>query len=835
MTEMRAKIRVRRGSYNDWAASNPVLLEGEVGYISSGRYAGKSKVGNGFDEWVKLPFAAARFPDDEVTLEQESSSAVLPLQGTILEFFQTIRNFLLWVVELFNPNEGGHNHNGQNSAKVSYNDLLDTDVIVGYVDKRISGVENLGHYVGAFDTYELLPKNTGGFPNGITVNDFATIRNDETRDGKQTRYVVSEIKEYEPDTEDTGDGEDTGEEPDTDDGDDEDTDTGDNIVTQNREIVWTYDITYSTDISGKTDIVEGAVNGNFAGLDASGNLTDSGKNANDFIQQIEKGVANGVATLGIDSKIPVSQLPDNVDLISTDDGNALAVGTDDKLFVAPSSIGGGSGGGSPLYHIVVELSLSGGAYHVSLDYFSMKNEFDLEEFFAWYRQYSCQNNEEDVAHNMLTVRFIWEGITFTGYLKHISAYCPEEHVMTFYSNEFGQEEVNFDDDPYAIRRAKVLKIGNVGSIGGGGSGSGKRYATFVIGNTGAGHTADMVDYLCTGTDDDVVINQAIQDLPVMGGKILILEGNYNINATIYINKNNISLEGIYASTILNATYTGNSLIRLTRELTNIKITNMVLNNIDNRFIAYGIHVDICNNIVISNNIININNPNNSSSAIYLFICYNVIVSNNLINNKGTPARSIFLEGSQSYPNQRNIISNNIINTSNTGRDNNYGIYINSNFCIISNNVLNNSSGNLGNGHIYGICIASNSSIVTNNIIKSTSANNGLCFGIMIGNNSNSNIITGNILSNNKSIGQSTINTFAFYFPNQGGVVDSSAYNQIIGNNVSGVTKVVPAGSFMTFDGISTSQIIGTNISVGNFIASGAIAASNICGMNNGQL
>lgn len=38
-----------------------------------------------------------------------------------------------------------------------------------------------------------------------------------------------------------------------------------------------------TDISGKADKVKPAVNGNFAGLDASGNLTDSGKKAVDFV------------------------------------------------------------------------------------------------------------------------------------------------------------------------------------------------------------------------------------------------------------------------------------------------------------------------------------------------------------------------------------------------------------------------------------------------------------------------------------------------------------------------------------------------------------------------
>jgi hypothetical protein len=40
--------------------------------------------------------------------------------------------------------------------------------------------------------------------------------------------------------------------------------------------------TYVSDISGKADKVSGATNGNFAGLDSSGNLTDSSKKASDF-------------------------------------------------------------------------------------------------------------------------------------------------------------------------------------------------------------------------------------------------------------------------------------------------------------------------------------------------------------------------------------------------------------------------------------------------------------------------------------------------------------------------------------------------------------------------
>lgn len=100
----------------------------------------------------------------------------------------------------------------------------------------------------------------------------------------------------------------------------------------------------------KADKVSGATSGNFASLDANGNLVDSGKKASDFLTEhqdisglakvdasnitastwktklglnnvtndaqvkaSEKGVANGVATLGTDGKVPSSQLPSYVD------------------------------------------------------------------------------------------------------------------------------------------------------------------------------------------------------------------------------------------------------------------------------------------------------------------------------------------------------------------------------------------------------------------------------------------------------------------------------------------------------------------------------------------
>ncbi len=72
-------------------------------------------------------------------------------------------------------------------------------------------------------------------------------------------------------------------------------------------------------VTSRATKVSGAVAGNFASLDASGDLQDSGKAASDFIPVTEKAAANGVATL--DSNQEVVQMPAGAS--STAAGNML--------------------------------------------------------------------------------------------------------------------------------------------------------------------------------------------------------------------------------------------------------------------------------------------------------------------------------------------------------------------------------------------------------------------------------------------------------------------------------------------------------------------------------
>ena len=59
------------------------------------------------------------------------------------------------------------------------------------------------------------------------------------------------------------------------------------------------------------------------------------------------------------------------------------------------------------------------------------------------------------------------------------------------------------------------------------------------------------DYYCSGTNDQAVINNAISSLQSTGGKIVLLEGTYNISGQINVNKPNVTICGMGNSTVLN--------------------------------------------------------------------------------------------------------------------------------------------------------------------------------------------------------------------------------------------------------------------------------------------
>lgn len=95
----------------------------------------------------------------------------------------------------------------------------------------------------------------------------------------------------------------------------------------------------TTDVSGKADKVKPAVNGNFAGLDASGNLTDSGKKAADFVAA-EAGKrlmtdAEGTKLSGIATNATRAEK-------SATNGNIKINGVETQVYKEPSDVVHGS-------------------------------------------------------------------------------------------------------------------------------------------------------------------------------------------------------------------------------------------------------------------------------------------------------------------------------------------------------------------------------------------------------------------------------------------------------------------------------------------------------------
>ena len=105
-------------------------------------------------------------------------------------------------------------------------------------------------------------------------------------------------------------------------------------------------LTSHQNISGKADKVSSATNGNFAALDANGNLTDSGHKHSDYLTEHQdisgkldsslKGAANGLAELDSTGKVPSSQLPGFVDDVLEYASASLfpATGETGKIYVA---------------------------------------------------------------------------------------------------------------------------------------------------------------------------------------------------------------------------------------------------------------------------------------------------------------------------------------------------------------------------------------------------------------------------------------------------------------------------------------------------------------------
>jgi len=288
------------------------------------------------------------------------------------------------------------------------------------------------------------------------------------------------------------------------------------------------------------------------------------------------------------------------------------------------------------------------------------------------------------------------------------------------------------------KNTKTLYIGN-GTNNDVFSAISKKYATVVIGTSTNGHTADLCDFLCSGTNDEVIIMNAINSLSSHGGRVMLLDGKYNISNTIKIEKSNVTLEGTgngsnlfrvaYNYDVINVTDSGCSIKNLSINsnktsnsiaFSTIKILNGSVSNI----YFYNICEQSC--IIAEQSIIESNILDNINAV--GIECKNYAqVSNNSIYSTESNLNSVGVN----IVNKNNVVSANLINNLNIGlriisgsnnlissnnlKDATTNIRLeNANDNIISNNICMDSVDNLNKNSIF-INNTSKRNIITNNI------------------------------------------------------------------------------------------------------------------------
>ena len=337
-------------------------------------------------------------------------------------------------------------------------------------------------------------------------------------------------------------------------------------------------------------------------------------------------------------------------------------------------------------------------------------------------------------------------------------------------------------------------LGQSRNAGGGAptTSTGKRTARFSIGTSTNGWTANDCDYLCDGTDDQVEINAAIQALPSGGGEIVILDGTYNISATIRIDIDNVTLNGNGSNTVLvrqwNAPSSGNyTTFPLIYCYCKCDIINLTING--NTYFSinnYGIYINLykakckIKNCFLINNYCGIHVQGTTTGS-SISTCYFYIINNYFANNQqdiyavfdavnGKILNNFFdhnlLGTNVGYP---SIYINSGGNTSNLYTP--YYIIINNNefidggissscnYTIFSNNIFTETDGDAIEieGYYGGTGYYGYNNIINGNIVIAKDDSSHINRGISLNNSSQYNLVTNNQLINGATISNNGTN------------------------------------------------------------------------------
>lgn len=100
------RIKNRMNTEEGWSTENPTLLDGEIGYISNGKYTGLYKVGDGKTPWnnLKYSFAEQLYMDikpisSNVSVTMEYTNSVLLVSGAYTVTIPFISNGVHFIIK----------------------------------------------------------------------------------------------------------------------------------------------------------------------------------------------------------------------------------------------------------------------------------------------------------------------------------------------------------------------------------------------------------------------------------------------------------------------------------------------------------------------------------------------------------------------------------------------------------------------------------------------------------------------------------------------------------------------------------------------------------------
>jgi parallel beta-helix repeat protein len=179
-------------------------------------------------------------------------------------------------------------------------------------------------------------------------------------------------------------------------------------------------------------------------------------------------------------------------------------------------------------------------------------------------------------------------------------------------------------------------------------GGGKKVARAVIGSTGAGYTAADVDFLCTGSNDSTMFDNALAAIATGGGEIKILDGTYTLTKPWAIEKAGVKVTGSgAANTVLRMTgarnttsgaeaaKSNNAVIYIGESDCVIEGLTLANGTSATSGLSYGIYVTAASNNIITGNTFSNSSTSAQSYGVYLTSSSNNTITGNTFSNSST--------------------------------------------------------------------------------------------------------------------------------------------------------------------------------------------------------